>query len=356
MKVLIIGLGYAGQRYLRSFIHLGIELDIPMQFSYVGRHKRSEALPYFDKVSEAVNTFCPDIVVVSVNDHSHVKNLKELQYFNGFIICEKPLAIPNENWTDFKNSLVNIKGFALDLVERYSEATQKLRDEIKRRQWTLIRASFYWGKDRINDYRPTCGVTSEIIHALDLINFIYPKDTPLKLEAALGIKSDFSISGDNILDTVLLTAKIGNSPVAGYSSFVNVERQRNVDFTFIDPEGFLYHARIIYDTPEWDSDHLEIWTRDVNGKNVTVLDLKTEPSKPGLETVEKLSKLCKDVVLYVSNNVPPLQPFADLNTTFSLQELLDEISQKVLATLPARYIRGQTRTLLPHDTDLESLG
>ncbi|HEF2143706.1 TPA: Gfo/Idh/MocA family oxidoreductase [Escherichia coli] len=356
MKILIIGLGYAGQRFLRSFSYLGKELGTHMHFSYVSRHKRDVELPYFEKVSEAMKIISPDIIVVSVNDHSHVKTLRELEGFNRFIICEKPLAIPDEKWCDLTKPLKNIKGFALNLVERYSETTQKLRDEVKNREWVLVRASFHWGKDRINDYRPTCGVTSEIIHALDLINHIYPKDSPLKLETALGIKSDFSISGGDILDTVLLTAKLGNAPVAGYSSFVNIERQRNVDFTFIDSKGNLYHSRIVYDTPEWDSDHLKIWTWDSTDKNITVLDLKTEPRIPGLETVEKLSQFCKDVVLYVSNNIQPLQPFADLNTTFGLQELLDEISQKVLATSPARYIRGQTRVLLPHDADLESLG
>ncbi|MCG8710453.1 Gfo/Idh/MocA family oxidoreductase [Brenneria goodwinii] len=356
MKILIIGLGYAGQRYHRSFVNLGKELGIPMLFSYVGRRKRSEELPYFDTVSEAIKKFCPDIVVVSVNDHSHILILKELSSFKGFVICEKPLAVPGEDWSDLNKSLKNIKGFALNLVERYSETTQTLRNEVKKQQWTLIRATFYWGKDRINDYRPTCGVTSEIIHALDLIYWICEEDMPLKLEAALGIKSDFSISGEYILDTVLITAKLGDSPIAGYSSFVNIKRQRNVDFTFINQSGKLYHSRIVYDTPEWDSDHLKIWTRDINGKNITVLDLKTEPRKPGLETIEKLSLFCKDVILYVSTNAPPIRPFADLNATFNLQRLLDEISQKVLAPLPARYIRGQARALLPHNADLESLG
>lgn len=35
MKILIIGLGYAGQRFLRSLSHLGKELGIPMHFSWL---------------------------------------------------------------------------------------------------------------------------------------------------------------------------------------------------------------------------------------------------------------------------------------------------------------------------------
>jgi hypothetical protein len=43
---------------------------------------------------------------------------------------------------------------------------------VKLQQLQLLRAHFYWGKNRINDHRPTIGVSSEAIHSLDLIQHV----------------------------------------------------------------------------------------------------------------------------------------------------------------------------------------
>ncbi|MBS1157605.1 MAG: putative oxidoreductase [Proteobacteria bacterium] len=356
MKILIVGLGYAGNRYRRAFSYLGERLKIGVEIAYVGRHQRTDALPYFDRVSSALSAFRPDIVVVSVNDQSHVAILKELGGYRGFIICEKPLATPTQPWREACRGLGEAKGFALDLVERYSEATRQLKREVACRGWSLVRASFHWGKDRLNDYRPTCGVVSEVIHALDLVEWICPSEGALRLEGVVGVRSDFSISGKDVLDTVLLTASLGEVPVAGYSSFVNVQRQRTVDLSFVDEPGRIFHARIIYDTPQWDHDHLRIWTRDDQGREVLVVEQRTSESIPGLETLQKLSQFCEDVLRRVAWQESPSQPFADLTTATALQQFLDDISQKVSTPSAARYVRSAARVLLPEDADLESLG
>ncbi|KND59167.1 hypothetical protein BVER_01197c [Candidatus Burkholderia verschuerenii] len=356
MKLLIIGLGYAGKRYQRSFAYLSRELNFPLEVAYVGRKAQEVSIPYYDHISTALKEFQPEVVIVSVNDQSHVSILNALKSFSGFVICEKPVAVFGDDWKPVLNDLRSLKGFAFDLVERYSDVTRRLRTIASYNEWTLVRASFHWGKDRLNDYRPTCGVTSEVIHALDLLSWIRPSKGPLLLRSAIGICSDFSISGHAVLDTALLTGRVGDAPFSGYSSFVNIERQRTVDFTFVDPSGKLFHARCIYDTPAWDHDHLRVWTRDQKDRDLIIEEYRSNPSTVGLETLHKLSRLCEDVVKVANFHLDPSQPFADIEDAARLQRLLDEITVGITDPLTATYQRGEQRILIAEDADLETLG
>lgn len=356
MRILIIGLGYAGQRYWRTFDFLAKKETFNIEIAYVDRKCQHNSLLYFNSVVSAIRTFQPNITIVSVNDNSHIDILRELKNYTGFIICEKPLAIPGDNWQSACANLTHLKGFALGLIERYSETTQILRDTIQEQKWSLVRGHFYWGKNRLNDYRPTCGVTSEVIHPLDLVSWICSSKKRIKLENVIGIRSDFSISGSNILDTVLLTTRLANAPVTGYSSFVNIQRQRNIDFSFSDSSENIIYSRITYDTPQWDHDHLKIWTRDVEGKEIIITEHVIKNNDLKMESIHKLSIFCEDVLRFVEFNTPPSQPFADLSTAMSLQKILDEINQRTTNAALAHYINNSGRILLSKDADLETLG
>lgn len=357
MKLLIVGLGYAGKRYQRAFSHIAGTLGLPLEVAYVTRKERvGETLPYYPGVLRALAEFRPEVVVVSVNDHAHVDILRDLAGFEGFVLCEKPLAAPGDDWSGACAGLARAQGFALDLVERYSEATQRLKELVVGQGWSLIRASFHWGKDRLNDYRPTCGVSSEVIHALDLVQWIGAPGAMLRLRQAIGIGSDFSLSGPEVPDTVMLTASLGEAVVAGYSSFVNIQRQRTVDFSFADPAGRIFHARLVYDTPAWDHDELCIWTRDGAGREVRIDEFRTAPGVTGLSTLLKLARLCEDVVRVAVLGTAPRQPFAGLDDAMRLQCLLDGIGAQIVTPPLARYVRGSTRLLIPASADLESLG
>lgn len=356
MKILIIGLGYAGNRYRLAFEHIAASTGLPLSLAYVGRGQKPTDLPYFDSVGQALEAFAPDIVVVSVNDHSHAPVLQQLTGYRGFVICEKPLVTPQDDVSELLAALKHVSGFALDLVERYSDISRQLREWVERHEWQLVRANFHWGKDRINDYRPTCGVTSEVIHALDLLSWICPRAGQLKLHGVLGVRSDFSISGAEVLDTVQLTASLGEARVTGYSSFVNIVRQRTVDFSFVDRDARLIHARLVFDTPRWDHDQLRIWTRGANGAEELLHEFTTAPDEPGLDTLHKLSRLCRQVVRAVALKEPPHQPFAGLDTAVALQRLLIELDTHAQTPPPARYVHCETRVLLAEGCDLESLG
>ncbi|MBU9844836.1 hypothetical protein [Rahnella ecdela] len=170
------------------------------------------------------------------------------------------------------------------------------------------------------------------------------------------MRSDFSISGEQILDTVLLTAEINGIPVTGMSSFVNIQRQRNVDFSFCDETAGIIHARITYDTPAWDCDHLRVWTINPDGSERILLDRLQEKSIEEFATIDKLSALCRDVYNFVKEGTQPSQPFPDLKTSVRLQETLDYLQENAITHEPARYIRYGKRTLLSRESALEVLG
>ena len=97
MKILIIGLGYAGMRFQRAFAHVGAHLGIELSIAYVDHRPRQTPLRYFAQVGDALQEHRPDIVVVSTNDISHAVVLEELAGYPGFVLCEKPLVTPSDS-------------------------------------------------------------------------------------------------------------------------------------------------------------------------------------------------------------------------------------------------------------------
>ncbi|MFS0838415.1 Gfo/Idh/MocA family protein [Paenibacillus sp. 1P03SA] len=188
MNVLIIGLGYAGTRFSQAFSNLdpAVTGNEPVEIAYVNRSPKTNGYRYFSNIEEALKEFEPSIVVVSVNDEYHIDVIRQLKDYRGFVICEKPLVHPQDDLETVESSLKNISGFALDLVERYSDASLTLKQYVQEHSLRLVRANFYWGKDRINDHRPTSGVISEIIHPLDLVQWVSGENAGAGAERSAG--------------------------------------------------------------------------------------------------------------------------------------------------------------------------
>lgn len=129
-----------------------------------------------------------------------------------------------------------------------------------------------------------------------------------------------------------------------------------MDLSLVDREEQLIHARLTFDTPRWDHDHLRIWMRDTDGTELVLHEVTVAPCQPGLETLHKLSRLCLRVLEWVAHRRPPDQPFADLETALGLQHLLNALEARAPTPPPSRYNHGATRALLAEDSDLESLG
>lgn len=357
MKVLIIGLGYAGTRFYNAFKHLELPGEEKVEVAYVSRRHHRQDLRYYHHIAKALEDFKPQIVVISVNDGNHGEVIRQLNGYTGFVICEKPFAGVQDNLDVLASSFKSASGFCLDLVERYSDATIALKQYVSRRKLRLIRANFYWGKDRIHDLRPTSGVISEIIHPLDLVQWICAPGEELRLEESQGIRSDFSVSGDEVLDSVSIAAGLQGAVVTGYSSFVNITRKREIDLVFASPDNRLVYASLTYDTPAWDFDQLRVWEKTLAGDRV-ILDIQSEgeKSRPELHTIIKLSRLVADAVHFVQRGKTPSQPFADLRTALNLQKLLNSIESSSRTLGPVQYVVGAEREVYYDESNWERLG
>src|SRR5699024_1998398 len=187
MKVLIIGMGFSGKMFLETFQNISNMYDEEIKIVYTARNKRDVKIKYYPDVQQAINEFKPNLVVVAVNDENHGEILSLLKNYNGFVICEKPLVDPEFDIETIIKSLSNISGFCLNMVARYSKASLLLKSFVDSHDLKLIRADFLWEKNRINDYRPTTGVMSEIIHPLDLVQWIN-FGSALKITNIQGVK------------------------------------------------------------------------------------------------------------------------------------------------------------------------
>lgn len=342
MKILIIGLGYAGARFKKAFEACGV--------------RKIYSVTRGDDIKKALAEIVPDVVIISSTDLTHYKVLEDINSYDGFVICEKPFVTQYDDLNQASELIVNKTNFCLNLIERYSEATIKIKEYVENNKLKLIRANFQWGKDRLNDKRKTCGVISEIIHGLDLVKHICKPEDDYIIKEVLGCTSDFSVSGNEVLDSVSLAAILGDAPVTAYSSFVNIVRRRNVDLTFLDETGIIVYANLIYDTPEWDYDHLKIWRPTPNGDEI-LMEFSTSINlqDKSLNTIRKLVTLATDVVNKISGISKLSQPFPDQNVAISLQLLLNEISFKARKIGPVKYNVGD-RIFFNESGNLEKLG
>lgn len=358
MKILIVGLGYAGTRFLRAFDRSGAARALGgIETAYVDRVRKPMPNRYFPNVAAALASFRPDIVAVCVNDDAHAEILNQMAGFQGFVICEKPLTGTSHPLGPTIAALADVSGFCLDLIERYSEVTAELKAFVRHHHLRLLRAHFHWAKNRINDRRPTCGVISEVIHPIDLVQHICDPALPLRLQSVFGSRSDFSISGSDVLDSVALSAELGAAVVTGFSSFVALSRRREIELTFTDPDGSLIYAFMIFDTPVWDRDHLRIWRQTAAGEEM-IVDRHTqfEPDDPGLATIRKLVRLVDDVVQHARGGPASPGTMPGLDTACSLQTTLNEISSVARTPPTVRYVQGNSRVFASDEADLERLG
>lgn len=355
MKVLIIGMGFSGNMFLEAFQKIEKLYDEEINIAYTTRNRKDIALIYYPSIQASLIEFEPDIVVVAVNDENHGEVLSQLKGFKGFVICEKPLVDPNFDLDSAEEMLKDASGFCLNVVARYSEASRLLKSYVEEHELLLVRANFLWQKNRINDYRPTTGVMSEVIHPLDLVQWIN-HSSPLNFKQFHGVKSDFSISGDNIPDSISIIADLQGAVVTGYSSFVNLFRRRELDFVFLDKEFNLIFAEISFDTPRWYEDSLLIWKEHIDQREILVQFNSLDQKFDGDRKLERVIRVVKDVTDFVILGVKPKYKFPNLKEAITLQKLLNEIDASKYKFSSVKYNRLAKRVLLTEESGFERLG
>ncbi|MDC9596104.1 hypothetical protein [Xenorhabdus anantnagensis] len=354
MKVLIIGMGFSGKIFVESFNKISHEYENGIDIAYTCRTEKNINLVYYPTVKSALELFNPDVLVISVNDENHGEILSLIKDYKGFVICEKPFVDSNFKLNTAEYLLKNASGFCLNMVARYTKASRLLKKYVEDNNLKLVRANFLWKKNRINDYRPTTGVISEIIHPLDLIQWI--NNSLLSLDEINGVKSDYSISGDEIPDSSFIVGKINGSLVTGYSSFVSLFRRRELDFVFQDSLGKLIFAQLSFDTPNWHEHSVKIWTEEKTHTDNILYFNSLDHEYIGDRRLEPIVNIIKDVTDFVILGKNPDFDFPNLKDAIYLQKNLNEINNKKKSFYKVKYNNTEERILLSENSGLDRLG
>ncbi|MEU3479153.1 Gfo/Idh/MocA family protein [Streptomyces sp. NPDC033754] len=258
--VLVVGYGYAGRRFATALRHLAGE-GFPVRIVGVcdrEGHRLPDGETGFTDLTEALRVLRPSVVCVTVNETQHASVYRTLSaYGRALVLSEKPLTADAEDGARAVADLAG-HGFSMNLVERFSPVVRECARWLDEQgPFELLRVETFWGKHRIGDARPTMGVLSELIHPLDLIHRLFP-GRPLDVLHAQGVASDLDVSSAATLDSLDVTARMGGAPVLLHSSYAWPKRVRTVSALLRSERSGMHRVNLVFDTPHWDCDSLEI--------------------------------------------------------------------------------------------------
>lgn len=166
----------------------------------------------------------------------------------------------------------------MNLVERFSPMVTRCREWMRAEgPWTVTRTEAFWGKHRIGDSRPTMGVLSELIHALDLLGHLFGADNP-EIIRSNGVLSDVSPHATDVLDSLDVIARHGDAPMLLHTSYAWPTRMRLVTALLWSEHRGTHRIELEFDNPHWDCDRLEIKSITPDGRWTTVLRDSTDVS------------------------------------------------------------------------------
>lgn len=280
LSVLLIGRGYAGERFLRAVRYLQqIEPGLLALAGVVDRHPERlhglDGLPAYADLGEALAASHPQVAIVTVNETAHHDILLQLAATGvPAVICEKPLT---RTLAEAEALAPHFRGrfFSLNLVERFSPVVEAFH--AWRREHPSagpVRIEFSWGKHRIFDPRPSMGVLSELIHPVDLVSHLFGDrlgSGPPRTVGGFELRSDFNAPGSDIADSVHVLLDSGGVPVVGHASFAWDRRERRV-LAYLREGDDLLRATLTFDAPRWDCDSLAIDRIAPDGRVVATAD------------------------------------------------------------------------------------
>lgn len=284
-KVGLIGTGMSGVRFIRAINYLNETKKI---FQLVGVYdKKNEDhlnLNEFNiKVHHSFEEFAQsddyDLIIVATNESSHYDILCKLKtYMKDIkkIVIEKPLTETLEQSKQVAE-LYDDDIIIVHYLERCSEVISDIKNYIIENSLTVRRMMFSWGKNRVYDGRPTTGVTSELVHPLDLCLYLADLfEAKVNVISGNYIRSDYSVSGKDILDSVDISILADDVMISGSSSFVWPNRRRELTLYLTDKSNELWMIFMYFDQQRWDIDGYTIYKFDSNGNRIEVKKHQTD--------------------------------------------------------------------------------
>ncbi|CAH1192884.1 hypothetical protein PAECIP111893_00350 [Paenibacillus plantiphilus] len=196
MKAIVVGFGSIGERHTRLLQSMNIETAVVSE--------RKINFPYkFTNISEAIQNYCPDYIVIANKTNQHHSALLQVlaSNFQGKVLVEKPLyhrllELPENHQMDIF--------VAYNL--RFHPLLQRLKSALTREH--IISATIYTGQ-YLPDWRPNTdyrasysarindggGVIRDLSHELDYANFLFGKWR--RLSAIGGKYSSLEITSDD---------------------------------------------------------------------------------------------------------------------------------------------------------------
>lgn len=335
MKILIIGMGFAGKLYYESLLYLKVKENKNINLAYCSNKNENISINYFENIEKALKEYNPQMIIVTVNDIYHLDILKSLEKFEGIILCEKPFVANNEELISAqKVTNTNKQTIILSTVIRFSLATLELKNFIENKNIVIKRIDFVWKKNRINDYRPTVGVISEIVHPLDTVQWLF--NGKIKKNSIINMKSNFASNKElYIPDTIFFSGSINGGLINGYSSFVSLKVERSIDILLKDIDNTNhYYINLSYDSPSWFEDKLSIY-KEIQGERVELkefnsLEIDTKYNK-------KLERLILMLKAIIDDDSKKYENHVVNNEIFELQEILNEFYEEKYKTFTLDY-------------------
>ncbi|NNH75645.1 Gfo/Idh/MocA family oxidoreductase [Nocardia uniformis] len=346
-RVLVIGHGYAGSRFVAAIEHL-IASGRPLVMAGIcdrNGDRLPDKVPGFTDIGVALRSCAPTVICVTVNEADHVDTYRALTgYRRSLVLSEKPLTADSGDVAAAVAAL-SPHEMAMNLIERYSPVVREFRQWLAERpELHLVRVESFWGKHRIGDARPTIGVLSEIVHPIDLVRYLFPGNE-FRWRHGHGFRSDFSPHSPAILDSLDVVGDFGQAPIILHSSYTWAHRLRTIWIYLESPNTGLIRAELVFDTPHWDCDRLDISTIDRNGRYESTL--RQSVSVTALpEAIRGIGKLVEfvDIAVRQWRDGVLRDDIVDLHSAVQLQETTDRIERVLDLTMaPTSYYPPRER-------------
>lgn len=338
LRAVVIGAGYAGTRLLAALRHLQLASAVEV-VGVVDRDAarlevfRQENFETSTSVDEALAAIDPEVVVVAVNEDEHMSVLRSVADSGPrSILCEKPLAPTIAECEELKSTLSHCR-FSMNLVERFSDVVTEAATWLRETgEFETLRVEFQWGKHRIGDPRPTIGITSEIIHPLDLARVLFGVER-LDQVAGCATSSPLRPDAEPTRDWLSFAAVAdGSFPLTGSVSFSWPRRVRTMTALVRSADDALYRLLMSFDTPHWDCDQLIVERIDpFSGRYQTVHAHNTALDDID-ESVRGINKVARFVEESFSawSGSPVDVPLVDVEEAIALQRLVDMACESIV--------------------------